>query len=141
MKILPLSCTILALLFLSCSTPQSLPDQILGNFEDDYGIRYEITNHAFTMQPNSIYHIVEINNDQQFLIAQNDANNKYDPELYTRIDWVNFEDMEPFQWGFCISAYNASSPDSIKSVKNINREAPKTGCNGYPFSRMKPIQS
>ncbi len=38
-----------------------------------------------------------------------------------------------------MSAYNEASLDSAKAVSSANRETPKIGCGGYPFSRMKRI--
>ena len=40
---------------------------------------------------------------------------------------------------FCISAYKEPTIESAEAVKVVDRATPKTGCNGYPFSRMKPI--
>lgn len=121
------------------SKENSAPDFIMGQFEDDYSIRYTISDSLFTMEDHTKLHIMEWNPEEQYFIGQNDSLNPYDPLLYSRIDWVQFEGMDPYHWGFCMSAYNAISLDSARLVSGIDREHPKTGCGGYPFSRMKEI--
>lgn len=130
-------------ILINCSEPKtpSVPDRapsiLLGNFEDDYEITYTISDSLFTMEEHTIVHISEWNLEEQYFIGQNDSLNEYDPLLYTRIDWMTFEDMEPFMWGFCMTAYNASSADSARTMQAPDRENPKTGCSDFPFSRMK----
>lgn len=134
------------LVFLSCTNNDSVqepipspPEFIIGQFEDDYAISYSIADSLFTMEDHTRLHIIEWNMEQQFFIGLNDSLNPYDPLKYSRIDWMEFNGMAPFEWGFCMSAYAAPSPDSARSVVSADREHPMTGCGGYPFSRMKPV--
>lgn len=127
-------------LVISCSSKEnSIPEYIIGDFQDDYNIEYQLSEKLFIMKPSSRFHIIFWNKSEQYFIAKNDSLNSYDANLYSRIDWMKLDDMKPFEWAFCLSAYNAVSPDSAKSVQIADRSNPKTGCNGYPFSRMKPI--
>ena len=134
---------ILLLLSLACAQnefrPQTIPAFLTGQFEDDYGISYSISDSLFTMENHTKLHIREWNTEEQYFIGQNDSLNQYDPLLYTRIDWMEFEGMEPYEWGFCMSAYDAPSADSARAVTTTDRSTPKTGCGGYPFSRMKRV--
>jgi hypothetical protein len=116
------------------------PALLAGYFEDDYEIRYSITDSTFILLPDDIYHIEKWNIDKQYLIAQNDSSNSYDPGLWSRIDWIHLSEMDPYTWAFCLSVYNAESAIKAEESAEINAESPKTGCNGYPFSRMKPIE-
>jgi len=128
------------LLFTFCSSSENeIPDYLIGEFQDDYNIEYQLSKNSFTLKPNNVFHIVEWNIDDRYFIAQNDSLNSYDANLYSRIDWMKLDDMKPFKWAFCLSAYKAVSADSARSVQIADRSNPKTGCNGYPFSRMKPI--
>jgi hypothetical protein len=134
-----ISLFISATLCVSCtSTTQKVPDYLVGSFQDDYNIEYELTEKLFFQKPGTRFHILKWNIDDQYFIARNDSLNSYDPNLYSRIDWVKFEEMQPFEWGFCLTAYNAATPDSAEIAAVPDRNNPKTGCNGYPFSRMKP---
>lgn len=130
--------------FFFCASPipekvSSISEFMRGNFEDDYRVTYSVSDSVFKMEEHTKIHIVEWNLEEQFFLGQNDSSNIYDPLLYSRIDWMKFENMGEFEWGFCMSAYNEISLDSARAVSVVNREDPKTGCNGYPFSRMKRL--
>lgn len=140
LKIILSLSVLLSLLLIGCtSTKKDIPKYLIGQFQDDYNIAYKLTQNEFTLQPKTRFHIIEWNTGEQYFIAKNDSLNAYDENLYSRIDWMKFDNMEPFIWGFCLSAYNAPSADSAKTIQIADRSNPKTGCNGYPFSRMKPI--
>lgn len=117
----------------------SPPDYVLGTFEDDYGIQYLVSDSLFILLPNDNYHIKKWALDQQFLIAQNDSANSYDPGKWTRIDWIQLENMSPFEWAFCLSVFNAETALDAENFATVNPETPRTGCNDFPFSRMQRI--
>ena len=118
-----------------------IPSYLIGDFEDDYEIQYSINDSTFILQPDAIYHIDKWELEQQYLIAQNDSSNEYDTGLWSRIDWIQLADMEPYSWAFCLSVYNASTADEAELSAKVNPETPRTGCNGFPFSRMARIDS
>lgn len=113
------------------------PARLIGAFEDDYGIRYSISQQAWTQHPLSTYHITQWHADAQYLIAQNDADNPSDGGLWTRIDWIRLSEMPPYEWAFCLSVYDAPTAAEAEAANIVQRDTPRTGCNGYPFSRMK----
>ena len=119
----------------------NLPSFIPGNFQDDYGINYTITEKVWLQHSSSKYHILEWVPEAEYLIAQNDTSNVSDGGLFTRIDWVELDGMPPYDWAFCMSAYNAESAGDAARVTIANRESPRTGCGGFPFSRMQTITS
>ena len=109
-------------LFIACSSDKkNIPDYLMGEFQDDYNIEYELSEDAFVLKPKTRFHILTWNIKEQYFIAKNDSSNAYDANLYSRIDWMKFNEMEPFVWGFCLSAYNASSIDSAKAVVIADR--------------------
>jgi len=110
-----------------------------GTFEDDYGIRYTINDTFWIQHPGAKYHIVNCDTIKQYLLVQNDEANKTDGGLFTRIDYMNFTAMEPFRWGFCLTIYNAATLEKAKATTIADRENPKIGCSGFPFSRMKKL--
>jgi hypothetical protein len=93
----------------------------------------------FTQHPSALYHIIEWNNAEQYLLVKNDAGNPTEKGLYSRIDYMKFTGMEPFTWGFCLTMYNAPDIASAKKASPAKRTEPKTGCSGFPFSRMKKV--
>lgn len=115
----------------------TVPADLKGKFTDDYGIRYEISDSLWTQLPKIRYHILQWNVKDQFIIARNDAANPSDTGLYTRIDYMRFENMEPWRWGFCLTVYNARATTVAETTAPADRQNPGKGCNGFPFSRMK----
>ena len=134
----------LALLTLaSCGGRAAAPPPfLLGDFVDDYGMEYRITAEEWLHRPDSRLRIVEWNVSGQYLIAQNESANVSDGGLWTRIDWMQFEGMPPYEWGYCYSVYDAPTADSAGRGTVADRSTPRTGCNGHPFSRMRrPAES
>ena len=118
--------------------PQGTPPLLLlGEFEDDYGIHYSISEREWHQHPESRYRVVRWQSDAQYLIAQNDAANPSDAGLWTRIDWIELSEMPPYQWAFCLSAYAAPTATEAERAIIAQRDTPRTGCNGHPFSRMR----
>ena len=141
---------IIAFLFFlaSCKAPAKSTDNqtiltlssVTGNFTDDYGIRYSISYKLWMQHPNIKYHIIRWNDREQYLIAKNDAKNPSEAGLYTRIDYMLFQHMEPFKWGFCLTVYNAKTDKEAATNAQADRQNPKIGCGGFPFSRMKRLE-
>lgn len=131
---------ILFFLFITSTVDaQHMVNYVTGSFKDDYGIRYTINDTLWTQHPKTNYHILKWNVQEQYLIAKNGSANPSEAGLYTRIDYMTFENMEPYLWGFCLTAYNASSDAAAEAVAAADRKNPRKGCNGFPFSRMKKV--
>ena len=113
------------------------PAALLGRFEDDYGSRHEVSDSLWRHGSRASYRIVRWDSAGRFLVAQNDAGNPSDGGRWTRIDWIPLEGMAPYTWAFCMSAYDAPTADSAARVTIADRSTPRTGCNGFPFTRMR----
>jgi len=118
-------------------TLRQVPEELLGNFKDDYGSVYHISNKEWLQGVHIKYHLLMYNKEGDFFIAQNDTANSSDGGLYTRIDIMYFKDMEPWHWGYCLTAYKAATIQEAINTAVADRANPRKGCNGYPFSRMK----
>ena len=114
-----------------------VPPELLGEFKDDYGNSFRVSDSLFEQLPSTRYQVVDWNLAEQYLIARNDDRNSSDPGLWTRIDWMRFTGMSPYTWGFCLTAYRAPTADAARATEAANRSTPRTGCNGHPFSRMR----
>ena len=137
---------LLVLLGLSLACSQGSPDGassfgaptgLLGDFHDDYGIPYSITPSRWHQLPSSAYDIVRWDSTGQYLIARNDDDNPSDGGMWTRIDWVELDDMAPYSWAYCLTVYAAESREEAEAAEPPQRATPRTGCNGFPFSRMR----
>lgn len=116
---------------------QQPPALVLGRFRDDYGIGYTINDTLWTQHPKTKYRVLRWNPTEQYLIAQNDSLNASDGGLFSRIDYLRLDGMPPFEWGFCLTAYAAPSAAAAEATPPANRQNPRKGCNGFPFSRMR----
>lgn len=123
--------------FANAQSKSKVPEFLLGNFTDDYQIKYTITDSLWVQHPNARYHILKWDMEKQYLIVKNDAANQTGKNQYTHIDFMQFNDMQPYLWGFCLTKYNAETAQIAEETAAADRANPKKGCNGYPFSRMK----
>lgn len=57
--------------------------------------------------------------------------------MWTRIDWMPLPGMAPYGWAYCMSASAARNDEAAESTHVARRESPRSGCNGFPFSRMQ----
>ena len=122
------------------ASAQSTPPSFLtGSFLDDYGNGFTISATEWLQQPHGRFRITKWVPAERYLIAQNDSVNTHAAGKWTRIDWVTLDSMAPWEWAFCLSAYEAPTADSAEATRIARPGTPRTGCNGYPFSRMKRV--
>jgi len=117
----------------------TIPAEIRGNFIDDYGISYSISDSLWVQHPNIKYHIIICDTTAKYILAKNHAANPGKKGLYTRIDYMSFINMAPFTWGFCLTVYDATTIEEARTKAVADRLNPKKGCGGFPFSRMKKV--
>jgi hypothetical protein len=120
--------------------PVAPPDLVIGVFRDDYGSTYRLSDTLFEHLPRARYRIVEWQPSEQFFIAQNDSGNPGEPGRWTRVDWMPLPAMAPWEWGFCLTAWNAASADAARATPSADRSNPRSGCGGHPFTRMQRVQ-
>ena len=117
-----------------------LPEYLKGHFEDDYGIHYWIDDRSIKLLPDDKYHILEVNDKAKYILLQNDSLNDYAPSFFSRLDYLELENMVPYRWAFCFSSYNAKDISIARQENPANRSDLMKGCNGFPFSRMKLVE-
>ncbi len=122
------------------TTRDTPPSMLLGDFVDDYGIGHRIDAGEWLQRPDTRYRVIAWHPEAQYLIARNDAGNRSDAGTWTRIDWLALPGMPPCDWAFCLSAWNAATQADAERTDIARRNTPKTGCNGYPFSRMRRVE-
>ncbi|MEO5826928.1 MAG: hypothetical protein ABIR59_13640 [Gemmatimonadales bacterium] len=113
------------------------PAVVQGTFVDDYGQRYSINDTIWQHGSASRYHVMRWDTAGMFAIAQNDSANPGDGNKWTRIDWTDLAQQSPYTWGYCYTAYEAESPSEARDAIAPDRANPRTGCNGFPFTRMR----
>ncbi|NNF34237.1 MAG: hypothetical protein HKN68_09015 [Saprospiraceae bacterium] len=110
---------------------------IIGTWADDYEINYKIDDHLWKMGSEITFHVIEWNRNKNFIIVENDSNNAYNAGQYSRIDYIILDNMKPYEWAFCLTAYDKDTAIDARNTPAADGENPKSGCNGFPFSRMK----
>ncbi len=116
---------------------QAPPDFLLGDFDDDYGGHPRISATRWIQGEGTEYVLVSWHPDAQYVIARNADTNRTAPGAWTRIDWMRLDNMPPYVWAYCLSAFDAPTRDSAERTRVADRATPRTGCNGFPFSRLK----
>lgn len=64
---------------------------------------------------------------------------RFEDDYGNRIDRMSLDGMAPYPWGFCLTAHDAPTAETAAATAAPNRTMPRTGCNGYPFPRLRPI--
>jgi len=113
----------------------ALPDYLIGDFTDDYDIQYTITDTTWIQWPHFEMNIVEIDTAEMYILGYDTGDS-----TFTRVDYMPFENQGDFKWGFCYSSYEEKNKAEAMIGVSANRQAHKTGCNGFPFSRMKALK-
>lgn len=113
--------------------------EIAGSWIDDYGMAHEITESAWSQEStgfSALFHVESFDNDADFLVAQNDAANDYNADLFSRFDWV--EDGDGQLW-YCQGVFDAATAADAESAPAPDRADPATtGCGGFPWSKLDP---
>jgi len=143
------SLIVLAVLILAATTTsgaplgqETLPSFMVGRFVDDYGIEYRIGQLHWHQLPDNRFDVGPIINvAERYLVARqpDDVADDDSPGPWVRIDWVELEEGGEYPWAFCYAAYEQPSMEAALAVRASDRATPRTGCNGFPFSRMRPI--
>ncbi len=120
--------------------PDDPPTYVIGRFEDDYGNRYTIAPDAWTQEPGVRYDVDWWYGSQHHVVARNSRENVADAGLWTRIDWLELKPSKEWEWAFCLSVWDAPTRAEARRSDLADRETPRTGCGGFPFSRMKRIE-
>ncbi len=109
-----------------------------GMFEDDYNIRYEVSDTSWSQHPGSRYRIVTAADMNRVLFLLQPASDST-ADRWTRVDWTHFEGMAPWTWGFCYTAWDLPTMDAALASEPADASTPMTGCGGFPFSRMRVL--
>lgn len=112
------------------------PLEIAGTYTDDWGGTHEITSETWTMVGMGVYHIEKYDNEGNWLVAQNDSKNQYNPGLWSRMDWTVFQDT----LYYCQTAYDKASLEAAEQTPPADASDPTTGgCGGFPWTALKPV--
>ena len=132
---------LLALLLAACGDDDDPCNEssleICGGYSDQWGDRHDITHIVWgqNFDPASSYQsaylVVEIDNAADYLIAQNGADNAFNPGLYSRFSWTRVGSG----LYYCQSPFDAASVDDARAAAAPDRTNPaSSGCGDNSFS-------
>lgn len=104
---------------------------ISGTYTDQYGSEYTIEDDQISSF-GSVYHIVSIDEEAGFAVAENDADNEYNPSLYSRFDWA-FDGKALY---LCQSPYDATTAEEAEEADFPDASDWLAGCDGFAWSRL-----
>lgn len=124
---------------------QAPPELVLGAFKDDYNTVHDISATRWRHGSAVTYEIVEWNAEQQYFVAMNGAANPTDAGKWSRVDWFAIKSttgqgQTNYEWAYCMTAYDAPTKEAARAVTMAKRDTPRTGCNGFPFTRMARVK-
>lgn len=121
----------------SWTTLSSAAMPISGEYTDQFSGSYEVgylTWETF----GSLFHVLQINLEEGYLIALNDKHNSYFPNLFSRFDWVQVEDQQYY----CQSSYDAATASEASANAVVDSSDPSnSGCGASGFSWSELIDS
>jgi hypothetical protein len=103
---------------------------ISGSFLDSWGSTHSIDAFAWIIGSSS-FHVLESDNDLEYLIAQNDSGNGYNPDLFSKFEWT----MDNEAWYYCQSAYNAATAEDAMDAAADATDL-TAGCGGFAWSSL-----
>lgn len=115
--------------------------EIEGTYTDNFGGMHEITAQAWVNSGEGYelrFDIETIDNDADFLIAQNGEINGNTAGLYSRFSW--FTDDDGQLW-YCQAPFDAESADAAEAAAPPDPSTPSEGgCGIGPWSALDPIE-
>ncbi|MFN0099009.1 MAG: hypothetical protein ACKVS7_10075 [Gemmatimonadaceae bacterium] len=108
-----------------------------GSFVDDYGSRHEISAVEWRQDAYTRTRIVRSHPTARYILGRSIPRDSTALGGWVRIDWIPL-DSPPYTWAYCIIAYDKPDAASAEAVATAKPETPRTGCNGFPFTRLQP---
>ena len=105
---------------------------IIGDYTDEWGDNHSITAETWTNSA-GVFHIEQWDNAATYLVAQNDAGNEFNPELWSRFDWTWDADEVLY---YCQSVYDGASIDAALAGSADTADL-AAGCGGFAWTKMQ----
>jgi hypothetical protein len=115
--------------------------EIEGSYTDQYAGSHVITaqtwEQAYEGSMPSIFTFVSVDNEGDYLIAQNAETNEYFPNMWSRLDW--FFDGED-TW-FCQTVYDGGTREVAEMAEKPDTSSPsESGCGQSNWSQLIPVE-
>lgn len=112
---------------------------ISGSYTDAWGTQHEVTGATWTQTyagyPSDVFHVTAFDNDQRWLVAENDPANTWNPGLWSRFDWHDDGAGELY---FCQTAYDAVDSSAALETPAADAADLSAGCGGFGWTHLTP---
>ena len=108
----------------------SLP--ISGSWVDEYGGTHIIDAWRWITEYGA-FHVSQSDPMMGWLVAQNDSNNEYNPDLWSKFEWTTDSNGTVY---YCQSAFDAADEAAAIAAPNADITNPVTGCFGFPWTEI-----
>jgi hypothetical protein len=123
-----------------CSDSDTAPEdgtgeaepEIVGSYVDSFMGTHEVTADTWTMAGMGVFHIETWNNDADYLVAQNDTMNEFNPDLWSRMDWTEADG----QLYFCQSVFDAETAEAAEMAEGADASDLTAGCAGFEWTQL-----
>ena len=105
--------------------------ELIGDWVDDFGGTHSITAETWTMG-DSVFAITQFDNDASWLVAQNDANNPFNPDLWSRMDWS----ADGADYWFCQTVFDGADEAAALGATPADSSDLSAGCGGFSWSLL-----
>jgi hypothetical protein len=105
---------------------------IVGDYVDDFMTEHSITETAWSFAGAS-FAIAEYDNDEMWMVAQNDEANMFNPGQWSRFDWT----FDGDQLYYCQSVYDGMTIDDAKNGGADSTDL-AAGCGQFAWSMLNP---
>lgn len=108
---------------------------IQGAFVDQFFYTYEIDATSWDFYGSGTPGtITSWDNDAGWFVGQNSAKDKYNPDLWSRVDFV----ADGEGWLLCQIGFAAKTEADAIAAKPADATDVAKGCNGFPWSELRP---
>ncbi len=111
------------------------PVAIIGDWLDDWGFDHAIRQDSWTMDPNgtpSVVWFTQYDNDAGWIVGQNDGVDSWNPDLWSRYDYI----LEADSVRFCQITFDAADEATALADESADREDMDAGCAGFAWSLL-----
>jgi len=109
----------------------------MGVHVDSYGTEHTVTDATWTQVSSfgtGIFAISQFDTSADWAVAQNDASNSFNPNLWSRFDWTWVGD----DLYVCQTAFDAADEAAALNTAPADANDLATGCGTFPWSHLTP---
>jgi len=112
---------------------------IAGSYTDEFGTEHTIDESSWVQVSaygTLSFAVLSFDNAEQSLVAQNGSSNAFNPDLYSRFDWVEGMHGDLF---YCQTAFDAATEEAAEATPRADDTDPEnTGCVGFAWTNLVP---